>query len=113
MIVLTEAVLASAYDLLRATAPFHRWKMPPASDIKFKVLKTKNYDADCNGEVIRVSTGRHSSLAALLPTMAHEMVHLHQMSRGTFKPKSPHDSEFKRLLALVCKHHGFDAKAVM
>ena len=41
-------------------------------------------------------------------TMAHEMVHIYNVSKG--HTRSEHGAEFQRCARLVCKHHGFDQK---
>lgn len=118
---LTPAMLEAAYELLRATPPFNKWRLPEADDVEFHVTIIKNAMADyhyshCLGDPqihkIRVHAKRHPTLRELLESMAHEMVHIYQ--RGTVdhvvkRRSAVHGPKFKRLAAQVCRYHGFDA----
>ena len=104
---LTSETLRAAYDYLRTTPPFSRWKLPASYEVAFKVGRQNDvrgahhykYD-DQSHEVIisEVCVGRTDSLLA---TMAHEMIHVHQQH-------AKHGAEFKRFAKAVCKRHGFD-----
>lgn len=109
---LTTVMLASAYDLLRATPPFDGWNLPEPEDITFNVLRTREIQGDCSlvGECyrIRLSAPWHTRLSSLLETMGHEMVHLHLDHCGA-KDSSEHGRGFKRVAAEVCAvHRDFD-----
>jgi hypothetical protein len=108
---ITPERLAAVYDCLRAWPPFHRWKLPPASEVKFHVLKTDKWSADWwiegNTHHLRVSEKKHGHLDSLIETVAHEMCHVYQRIKKT-ESKSDHNREFKRLADLVCNRLGFD-----
>jgi uncharacterized protein YbaP (TraB family) len=101
---LTPAILEASYELLRVSLPFRRWGLPHADDVEFHVTRHKDRDGDCtDGDTytIRISAERHSTLARVLETMAHEMCHMRDITHGSL---------FQRLAKQVCKHHGFDPK---
>lgn len=105
-IVVTVEILRATYDLLKTTRPFRTWKLPPAEEIDFRVLKTNTLSGDYvfsqGKHVIRLSRAKHTTLHAVTMTVAHEVCHMVDPSR------SHHGAVFKRLARLVCKHHGFD-----
>lgn len=107
---LTPEVVAAAYELLRTTAPFKGWYLPPSEAIKFRVTRSRKHSAQCDGVSIEVSEHSHGHLVTLLSTVAHEMIHLYEsMKEGRPDPK--HGALFHRRAALVCRLHGFDPKA--
>jgi hypothetical protein len=109
-LVINKATLIAAYDLLRTTSPFLSWKLPNAETIDFAVIRDRTNYGDCDGETIRVSSGRHGHLSTLLATVAHEMIHLHQMRCRLETPNTEHNADFRRRAARVCRLHGFDPK---
>jgi hypothetical protein len=109
-ITITRATLIATYELLRTTQPFMGWKLPEASEIDFAVLRGRNTYGDCDGETIRASNGRHGQLPTLLATVAHEMIHLHQMRKALETPNTEHNADFRKRAARVCRLHGFDPK---
>lgn len=110
---LTPDMLAAGYDFLRETEPFKAWKLPPAEEVGFAVLRTKRHFADFGVEngvpMIRVSEGRHGHIATLLGSIAHEMIHLHQW-RKRLDRGGDHNQDFHRRAARVCAIQGFDPK---
>lgn len=109
---LTPAILVAAYEYLRSTPPFRRWKLPDADDVEFHVLRTREMFADCETTVagqhiIRVSTGKVGRTGTLIESMAHEMVHVYLDRRGV---KAHHGAAFRRCAARICRVHGFDPK---
>ena len=111
---LTPEMLEGAYEYLRTTPPFRRWKLPPGDDIVFQVhQKCTATDAvalhwfDKGHHHLAVSNTRVGHTLSLMEAMAHEMVHIqcHNLT------KASHGSVFKRYAAQVCKYHGFDPKA--
>lgn len=110
---LTPEMLEAAYELLRATPPFRGWRLPAGDDVEFHVTRHVDIHGDCvdagHAHVIRISERKHSTIQALLVTMAHEMCHMRQ------DIKAPHEGEhgkiFKQLAQRVCRYHGFDLKA--
>lgn len=110
MLHLTPNDLCAAYDLLRGTAPFKRWKLPEGEEVEFHFVKMRS-QADCHHDgrrhVIRIAANKHHTLLATIVTMAHEMVHLH-LDKSYPRDKSHHGSRFNKHADIVCKHHGFD-----
>lgn len=98
---LTPAILAYCYSLLRETEPFCRWDLPPAEDVRFKVIHRLSHRGSCDRSagVIKISDRLHGRLSKVLETMAHEMCHMRDTSRAH------HGREFKLLAQQVCKHH--------
>lgn len=115
---ITPQILAAAYEFLRALPPFNRWKLPPASELQFKVTSSKDtegYYDDKRGKndkpgqkptigISQVFVGHSHSL---LETMAHEMTHVYLFRK---KVRKYHGPEFQRCAERVCKYHGFDPK---
>lgn len=109
-LMITKSTIIAAYELLRTTPPFLDWKLPDTDGVDFAILRDRTTYGDCDGETIRVSSGRHGHLSTLLATVAHEMIHLHQMRRKLETPKTEHNADFRRRAARVCRLHGFDPK---
>lgn len=109
-ITLTPEILAAAYEYLRATPPFNRWKLPSATHIKFIATKAAKTAGHCevldSGKIcVAVSDTLHGHSQAVLTTMAHEMVHVWQFLNG--KPGT-HGAIFKQKAEQICRKHGFD-----
>lgn len=113
---LTPEMLVGAYEYLRVSPPFVGWGLPESDDLAFRVSHAKN----CAGwfrvapgapEEIAISAKCVSSPAALLPVMAHEMIHLYQHRRGTETRNTEHNAGFHRLARLVCRKLTFDYAA--
>lgn len=95
--------------MLLLTPPFIRWKMPTSDTITFSITRSINNRGSATGiDKIDISEHNVGRLDTLLPTMAHEMVHIYNYSRG--HNRAMHGAEFNRCATLVCKHHEFDAK---
>jgi hypothetical protein len=124
---ITPAVLEAAYTLLRATAPFNRWKLPPADDVVFRVVRRVGNNPDIWAQHLserqvnkpKIAKGRHlidvnetkvATLATLIPLMAHEIVHIRESMLISYTGEA-HGATFKKLAAEVCRHHGFDPRA--
>ena len=117
---LTPARLAAAYDFLRAFPPFCNWGLPPASEVVFKVLATRNFYGHYartlkrDGPLkhyISVSEGRVGHAGTLLATMAHEMLHLRQELVESTTPHADHNAAFQRAANAICRRFGFDPRA--
>jgi hypothetical protein len=112
---LDERVLANAYEFLRATEPFCRWRLPAASAVTFKVARSRDWYGQCFaakvGYAIDISAALVGHTNTLLSVMAHEMIHLRQMIARSETRGAAHNAQFHRLAARVCKVHGFDLKA--
>ena len=111
---LTPPILQAAYDFLRSTPPFNRWKLPESDDIEFRVAHSKTWcglfdSGKDGGPRISISSRLVGDTDHLIEVMAHEMVHVHQDHRGQ-QDSGEHGAGFHRLAALVCRHHGFDRK---
>jgi hypothetical protein len=106
---LTPDVLAAAYEYLRATLPFRRWSLPPARDVRFRVVRYKwkrgTYGTDYGQHNIFVSEVCIIRTGTLIPVMGHEMCHLRQVMVGV---PLGHGPKFQKMADLVCRHHGFD-----
>ena len=111
---LTPDILEAAYELLRWTPPFSRWKLPEGEDVAFTVAANPaflgEYQWEGDHHRISISMRWSAQLTTLLPIMAHEMLHLYQRVAST-ENKNQHNAQFRRLSATVCKHHGFDPRA--
>lgn len=111
---LTPELLERSYDLLRATPPFKRWRLPPGDEVEFHVTRSPARAGDCEGygdiPVVRLSAALHATLPAVLMTMAHEMCHLY-LARAHPDDRAHHGWRFRRAAKLVCRHHTFDEKA--
>ena len=108
---ITPEMLEAAYELLRATPPFNRWKLPHADDVEFHVTTSPHHDAICcEPGGIHVSGALHSYLPGVLQTMAHEMIHLYHMRQNTFRQDAAHGEAFRKAVRQVCRYHGFDPK---
>jgi hypothetical protein len=111
---LTPDVLRQAYDLLAETEPFVLWNMPSSEDLKFRVIRNPNKLGrivyTCAKDiVIEISSRNTGYLCSLLMTMAHEMIHVHEVCTGMDRV-SEHTAAFHRMARHVCKIHGFDPK---
>lgn len=109
---LTPERLAAVYEMLRSFPPFSRWKLPPASEVKFHTLKTDKWQADwwIEGDThhVRLSEPKHHHLISLIASMAHEMVHVQQRVAKTETRGAEHNDDFKKRALQVCKAFGFD-----
>jgi hypothetical protein len=109
-------MLATAYDFLRASAPFRGWRMPDPDEVEFHVISARDRRGHyCRGgqslHCIAVSAASVGHTETLIRTIAHEMIHLHQREARSETPNAEHNAEFLRLARLVCLHHGFDPRA--
>ena len=110
MIAIKAEHCAAAYDLLRVLPPFNKWKLPPASEVRFRVVRTEHQaEWYMVGEkhCIDVSAKKHTHIHSLVMTVAHEMLHVHQRIKGS-ETKAEHNAEFHRLAKRVCLRLGFD-----
>lgn len=112
MIYITPEQMELAYELLRASPPFKRWRLPSPDTIEFHAVPMRGQDqADChwngNRHVIRIASNRHHSLPPLIVTMAHEMVHLH-LDISYPRDRAHHGRRFNQHADIVCRHHVFD-----
>ncbi len=109
MLPLTKELLRGAYDFLRQTPPFKKWRLPPGEIIEFHVTRNPHVQGDHvlrkGQHTIRVSSKKVGATQTLIELMAHEMVHVKCDREGVV---AAHGADFKRAARLVCKYHGFD-----
>ena len=114
MLHLTPAMCEAAYELLHATPPFRRKKLPPADEVSFVVIWTDR----CGADYFRLKNGTHriringkwcGSLQPLLQAMAHEMTHM-MVDLACPSDQAHHGSRFNRAAARVCRCHLFDPR---
>ena len=110
---LSPDILRAAYDYLSTTSPFTRWNLPDSDDVKFIVMRDRNlcgwHEIDRKKHTIAISSHFVGRSLSLIETMAHEMIHVHQVNSG-MSTGGEHNRAFKKLAARVCKIHGFDVK---
>lgn len=102
--------LVDAYEMLRKTLPFRRWRLPHSDTLEFRILTTKERcghfrEAENGIHEIAISASRVKDLIELLKVMGHEMVHLRQ---AILKHRDNHGASFERLGKSVCRRHDFD-----
>ena len=103
--------LQKAYDFLATCPPFSTWNLPDSDEVKFKVMRARDRYGDYHlndkrQHVIRISARHVTSVRALMATMAHEMIHLHEKESG-IERRSQRSEAFKLLAAKVCEVCGF------
>lgn len=110
--IVDHQMMPALYEFLRATRPYRRWGLPPASEVHFTTLRKHAFRGDFtagdarNMQRIRLSTRHIAFTDVALRTMAHEMIHLHLQISGC--RESDHGANFKRLAKRVCRVHGWD-----
>lgn len=106
-------MVEQAYELLRSTLPFRRWKLPHPDELIFRVTGHRDRHAHFQSwkvagerqrEII-VSQHHAKDLHKLVQDVAHEMVHLRQDMLGR---RDSHGPFYQRHAALVCRRHGWD-----
>jgi hypothetical protein len=111
---LTPLRLAAVYGMLREFPPFCRWGLPPAEEVKFRLLRTKRWDADWwiegGRHHIRLSEERAGHLDTVAMAIAHEMLHVKQRVDRTETNGVQHNEEFRRLGERICRRYGWDFK---
>lgn len=108
---LTPDSLAAAYDYLRTTPPFKRWKLPVSDEVEFRVTRHRGeygaHDVRRSEHCVWVSSSIVTTTERLMMTMAHEMLHAYQDGIAKTATRTVHNREFHRLAARVCKSHGW------
>ena len=114
-LVLNEETLRTAYDYLRLTMPFRRWNLPLGGYMKF-VVTDNGEEQGCYWAaegIVRMSRRYVKTTAALMETMAHEMIHVRQHQLWGVAPDEEeywHGADFNRMARSVCARHGFPLK---
>lgn len=102
-------MLEAAYSYLLTTPPFRRWKLPPADEVEFRVVRHPDrrgwHKVDNGRHIICLSDRCIGRTDSLMATMAHEIIHMHGDRKGI---RSAHGAWFKRQAAMACRQHGFD-----
>ena len=110
-LVITPEMMAAAYDYLAATKPFCDWNLPDSEDITFLVYRSKINHGEwsiVNGRhKIWVSSHFATRTDALMATLAHEMIHVHE-SHNKCSGKTDHSAAFNAWAHAVCEIHGWD-----
>jgi hypothetical protein len=119
-IALNTERLELLYDFLAECHPFCDWNMPSSDEVKFVVTrskKTRGHYREWKGTSIRheigISVHCCGWIYTLAEVMAHEMVHLHQV---TTKPRSDtpgveHNAAFFKLAEQVHTAFGFNPQS--
>lgn len=107
-------MLEAAYELLRTTPPFRNWRLPDPDGVSFRVISAEEdrgaFRLVRGIPIIEISKANVGLIGSLLMTMAHEMVHLYEETEHYARSDVIHSAKWKKLAALVCRHHEFDAK---
>lgn len=107
----TPEMVEAAYELLRLSPPFRRWKLPAGDGIEFHVTRHGDRYGDCerpkDGKppIIRISSAKVLTMDRLVRTMAHEMVHLYLEGKDR---RIRHGAIFWRHAKQVCRVLDFD-----
>lgn len=109
---ITTEMVETAYELLRLSPPFKRWRLPHPDEIAFHVTAIKgraqaDHTHDGTRHIIRINPTRHHTLTSMVATLAHEMVHMREYEMG-LRADVLHGATFQRMADQVCRYHSFD-----
>lgn len=115
---ITPDMVEQAYELLRTTLPFRRWKLPHPDALTFRVSghvdRYGHYDNHDRKpgkfDEILISAKLVTDLDMLIRVVAHEMVH-QRLNLLRVRGWHQHGPSFQRVADLVCKRHKFDRAA--
>jgi hypothetical protein len=111
---ITLPIVEGMYQLLKASPPFNRWKLPDHEDIGFALNRTQGNRGEFYVKdgipYLGINDTSHETLDELMRTVAHEMCHLREFLTGQ-RADVHHGAYFKRSAASVCKAHQFDKGA--
>lgn len=106
--------LAAAYDYIRVTPPFKRWKLPESDALAFRVSRHNDrfghfddHDGKKPFPTIAISTVHTKSYRDLVAVLCHEIIHV-KLKMDGYRGWDRHGYEFKRLSRQVCRIHDFD-----
>jgi len=109
---LSPEMVEAAYDYLRITPPFRRWKLPAGEEVVFHITGVRSHMAsywyEDKRHNITVSAKMVGHTETLFRAVAHEMAHMRQHVMGD--KSLAHNANFFRLTARIAKYHGFDPK---
>lgn len=106
---LTPHMLAAAYDYLRETPPFRRWKLPESDAVEFHVTRHRDRYGDAEvckalDKCMRVSSANVTDTDTLMQTIGHELIHMHLDGRAAHGPR------FLLWAKRACDYHGWDMR---
>lgn len=122
MIKPTAKQLRAGYELLRASPPFSGWGLPPVGRVVFvtKGVRRRRYRHEkklfgqCyspDGKRIHLYVAPHRRFHAVLSTLAHEMIHVHEfvnrLPERQRKGRYVHGPAFQQAADKVCASLGF------
>ena len=111
---LTPDIIEAAYNFIKATLPFSRWKLPSADEIEFHVGRAQIYGCHSHEggtkHRIMVSEGKVGRTLSLIATIAHECIHLYQAENGLETKNTEHNADFHKRAKRICALHGYDPK---
>ncbi len=110
---ITPEIIRTAYEYLRSTMPFKRWKLPIADEVEIRVIIHKTLLGQwckTSHHIIKINNKYIGTTLNLLQTIAHEMIHIAQDIAKKDSKNIEHNKDFYRRLSLVAKYHGFDPK---
>lgn len=108
-VLVTRQRIRATYTMLREFAPFSRWGLPPATEVRFELMQGSDfgqYNEDAKGRhVIAVNPGNVHGVRSLVLVVAHEMTHMrqHLMGKRPVTKDDQHNATFNRLGLMVCR----------
>ena len=110
---LTPHMLVGAYEFLRTTPPYRRWRLPEGDGVKFAVNRHQGAIAMHQGGsecLIEVSSSIVGHTGTLLWVMGHELIHLHQYLAKLETSGTVHNADFRKKARAACRYHGWDER---
>lgn len=112
---ITPDMAEAAYNFLKTTPPFKRWRLPSSNKIEWIITRNKTYMGRCTSYsdkhdkfTIEISLVKCTNTESLIETIAHEMVHMRQRISKGFRKELGHGGDFSRMADQVCQKHGFN-----
>jgi hypothetical protein len=111
----TPNVLAAIYCLVCHLPPINDWKMPPLTDIAFRVEEkavldgqecyaTYTYDEELDKHEILISSEMNTNFEMILTSLLHECIHMRRSKKNENWRK--HDAVFKKYAKQICEEYG-------
>jgi hypothetical protein len=112
-IVLVPRHLEAAYIFLSSLEPIRGWKLPPAEEIAFRVIRSKAYrgfhvHTSMSAHEIQISSHCARYPDSLLKVVAHEMLHLKQRLHKEETHNTQHNMAFVKWGDRICAAFGWD-----
>ena len=122
MITPTPRQMAGIYDMLRTFHPFNVWRLPTAKRVRFvtdpKAWLTERHARRLlgmhwmKGRRHTIFIAPHKTLADMVATMAHEMIHVHEAVNDVPCDKRNnayiHGVMFQKIASVICSELGFN-----